>query len=77
MLKSPSEEVLAGLRAHGPAAVLPPVFIELGSKYEERILNSPANFPLEWVLAAEQRVSRDAGNEPLEKVAADHNWFSL
>lgn len=76
MLDSPSAEVLAGIRMHGPAAVSPPIVITEASQFDGRILENSASFPLEWVLAAEQRVSRDAGNEPLELVAAAEKWFT-
>ncbi|WP_072690323.1 hypothetical protein [Rhodococcus marinonascens] len=49
----------------------------IGSEYDKRIIDSPVDFPLEWFLAAEQRVSREAGNDPLESMAADNHWFSL
>lgn len=77
MLASPSEELLEGIKAHGAAGVLPPIIVELGSEYDKRIIDRPADFPLQWVLAAEQRVSRGAGDESLESVAADNAWFSV
>ncbi|APE12746.1 hypothetical protein BO226_25745 (plasmid) [Rhodococcus sp. 2G] len=77
MIASPSEEVLEGIRAHGAASVLPSLAIPRATVYDSGILCSPADFPLEWVLAAERRVSQDAGNEPLEQVAADNEWFTL
>nr|WP_271209867.1 NACHT domain-containing protein [Rhodococcus wratislaviensis]GLK34654.1 hypothetical protein GCM10017611_15030 [Rhodococcus wratislaviensis] len=78
MLMDPSESLLAGIQAYGSNAVLPP--LSIGSSllmYAKQIVDTPEDFPLAWVLAAEHRVSQDAGDEPLQQVATKNEWFSL
>lgn len=78
MTAKPSSSLLAAIRCFGPAATLPSLVIRSGAEEHMRaILQSPAEYPLAWVLAAEQRVSQSSGDEPLERVAQQDQWFAL
>ncbi|NES14587.1 MULTISPECIES: NACHT domain-containing NTPase [Micromonospora] len=75
MFKLPSAELLDGLRAHGHDAV---VGLEgqrgpLPQSLLLSILESPADYPMAWVLAAEQRVAFSFRDRPLAQVA--EAWF--
>ena len=75
---NPSPSLLAALRRFGSGATLTPVVMRPGSEEQARsILRRPADYPLAWVLAAEERVSLSAGDEPLESVAQRQQWFGL
>ncbi|MFE1764051.1 NACHT domain-containing protein [Streptomyces angustmyceticus] len=75
MTQAPSTALLAGLRAHGPqendrlnTGFLPPEMAAV-------ILAAPFDYPMAWVVAAEQAGLSDS--EPyLAEVAGDRKWFS-
>lgn len=75
MFKRPSAELLEGLRAHGHDAVvgLDGQQARLPRSLLRAILEAPADFPLAWVLAAEQRIALTYQDPPLAQVAAA--WF--
>lgn len=78
MSAKPSSSLLAAIRCFGPRATLPPLVIPSGAEeHAHSILQGPAEYPLAWVLAAEQRVSQSAGDEPLERIAQQDQWFAL
>lgn len=78
MIAKPSSSLLGAIRCFVPGATLPSLVIRSGTEEHTRaILQSPAEYPLAWVLAAEQRVSQSAGDEPLERVAQQDQWFAL
>ena len=75
---NPAPSLLEALRRFGAGASLTPVVMRPGSEEPARsILNRPAEYPLAWVLAAEQRVSQSASDEPLERIAQSDQWFAL
>ncbi|MEU4714290.1 hypothetical protein AB0F73_11645 [Micromonospora purpureochromogenes] len=75
MFKRPSVELLEGLRAHGHDAVigLDGQHARLPRSLLLAILESPADYPMAWVLAAEQRVAFGYQDRPLAQVA--EAWF--
>ncbi|MER7862233.1 hypothetical protein ABTX61_24250 [Amycolatopsis japonica] len=69
---------LPNIRRFGADATLPP--IELGANaliLSKVIIESPAEYPLEWVLAAEQQISNSSADAPLSMEAAEAGWFAL
>lgn len=75
MITGPSSSLLAAIRLYGTSAKLPLENWPLREAHARLILDECAEYPLAWVLAAEQQVSRNAGGEPLERVAEREQWF--
>lgn len=64
------------LKAHGAAAVvdLDPGYPDLPSDLMRAIVQTPADYPLAWLLA-ESHASQHHSETHLAEVAADDKWF--
>lgn len=76
MLAAPSAELLDGLRAAGPLSVVdvPTNTAGLDTPFTTAILNSPADFPIAWVVAAERWHSQSTKQRPMSSIAAQRSW---
>jgi hypothetical protein len=73
---NPSGSILAHLRHYGPHAC--PQNMDIGDipvKLMRDVLQDPADFPLAWVLSAEETVSGHADEPPLGALADRQAWF--
>ncbi|WP_203712159.1 hypothetical protein, partial [Asanoa siamensis] len=78
MRTEPTDGLLAGLRAHGPHAVvtLPEMATPAPRELLVKILEAPAAYPLAWLLAAENFVARSHQDRPLLELARAESWFA-
>jgi hypothetical protein len=78
MMMNPARTRLACLRRHGAGAFPRGEFLCDGipAQLLQEVLANPAEFPLGWVLGAEQTVSASVKVPPLADIADQHGWFA-
>lgn len=78
MTAQPSPTLLSSIQLFGAGTTQPPASIGPGAEEHARaILANPAEYPLAWILAADQRISRSADDPPLATAADEAEWFPL
>lgn len=76
MLASPSPELLDALRTAGPHATVevPSTATAPDGQFLAEVLSAPAQYPLNWVIAAERWHSQHHDQPPLARVATRNGW---
>ena len=78
MMTNPTSTTLACLRRHGARAFPHGEFLCDGipTQLLQEVLANPAEFPLGWVLGAEQAISASVKEPPLADIADQQGWFT-
>jgi hypothetical protein len=77
MSAKPSPALLTYLQRFGAGASQPPFDLAPESgEYNSTIITHPADYPLEWILAAERQISSRTSDSPLAIIADKAEWFA-